>query len=370
MTIKIAFFLPSLRGGGAERIFASLANSLVNQGYLVDFVLSSADGVFLSKLDSKIKYFDLGHKHVINSFFNLIRYLKAQRPNVLLSGLSNANAAAITAGRIFLPSCKVIITQHLNWPQVLANNPTLKERLVYQLSKYLYPLAARIVAVSNEIAVDIRLMKNVDPEKVLCIYNPVITPELLELSRLPAVHPWLAGKNEPVLLGVGRLFEQKDFATLIRAFFKVRSQIACKLLILGDGPERKILENLVQRLDLSGQVELPGFSSNPYAAMTNADLFVLSSKYEGLPTVLIEALACGTSVVATDCVSGPAEILDGGKYGRLVPVGDEEALAKAIIDSLQNPANKRWLEEKAQLFTIDNATRMYASLIERVIAAN
>lgn len=369
MTVKIAFFLPALVGGGAERVLVTLANGLVNHGYQVNFVLSNATGVYLSALDAKIKQFDLGQKHVATSFLGLGRYLRAQRPAVIISGLSNANTAAIVASRLFLPSCKAIITQHANWSQVLVDNPTRKEKVTYQLSKYLYPLAARIVAVSTGIADEIRQMKNVDPGKILCIYNPVVTPQMLELSRQPAGHPWLARKNEPVLIGVGRLIESKDFDILIRAFHKVQLHIACKLLILGEGPERQKLEKLVRELGLAGKVELPGFFPNPYSWMAHADLFVLSSRSEGLPTVLIEALACGTPVVAADCVSGPAEILEGGKYGSLVPVGNVDALAQAILDGLRNPPRRELLEKRAQLYTVENATQAYANLIEQLTKA-
>jgi len=369
MTVKIAFFLPALDGGGAERVFVTLANSLVNHGYQVDFVLASTRGAFLSALDPKIKRFDLGKKNVISSFFGLGRYLRAQRPAVIISALSNANAAAIAANRLFFPSCKTIITQHLNWSQVLTNNPTRKERVVYQLSKYLYPLATRIVAVSTGIADEIRRMKNVDPQKTLCIYNPVVTPEMLELSQQPPTHPWLSQKSELVLLGVGRLVEQKDFETLIRGFYQVQMQIACKLIILGEGPERQKLENLISALGLTEKISLPGFLPNPYACMSHANLFVLSSRFEGLPTVMIEALACGTPVVATDCVSGPAEILEGGTYGPLVPIGDIQALAQGILNCLRNPPHPEMLKKRAQLYSVENATQAYANLIEQLINA-
>jgi glycosyltransferase involved in cell wall biosynthesis len=248
----------------------------------------------------------------------------------------------------------------------LANNPTRKERVVYQLSRILYPLATRIVAVSNAIADEIKQMKNIDPEKILCIYNPVVTPEMLELSKQPPGHPWFEQKNEPILIGVGRLVALKDFETLIRAFHKAQSRMSCKLIILGEGPERQKLENLIVELDMKEKIDLPGFSTNPYTFMANADLFVLSSRFEGLPTALIEALACGTPVVSTDCISGPAEILDGGKYGTLVPVGDVDAMGQAILDCLQNPPQPDLLRKRAQIFSVENASHAYTKLIEQL----
>jgi glycosyltransferase involved in cell wall biosynthesis len=366
MTTKIAFFLPALDGGGAERVFVTLANSLVKHGYLVDFVLASAQGAYLASLDPQIKVVNLGQKHVISSFLGLGRYLHNHHPAVIFSGLSNANAAVLGARALFTRSGKVIITQHVNWSQVLANNPTRKERIVYQISKYLYPLAARIVAVSNGIANEIKQMKYIDPGKIICIYNPVVTPEMLKLAQQLPDHPWLIQKNERVVIGVGRLVEQKDFETLIRAFHKAQSFVACKLIILGEGPERQKLENLVRELDLTGKIDLPGFSANPYACMARADLFVLSSRFEGLPTVLIEAMACGTPVIATNCISGPEEILEGGKYGTLVPVRDIEALGQAIVTALQNPQPRDLLKKRAQLYSVENATLAYTDLIEQL----
>jgi glycosyltransferase involved in cell wall biosynthesis len=368
MTIKVALFLPALDDGGAQRVFVILANSLANNGYPVDFVLSSATGPHLSMLDSKIRVFDLGQKHAAASFFGLGRYLRTQKPAILFSGLSNANAMAILAGNIFLRSCKIVITQHINWSQVMLNKPTRKERVVYHLSKFIYPLATRIIAVSSGIAEEIYRMENVDRKKIDCIRNPVVTLQMIELSKQQPIHPWFTQKSNPILLGVGRLTEQKDFETLIRAFHKVQLETECRLLILGDGPERSKLEVLVRELDLTQKVDLPGFLQNPYSYMAHADLFILSSRFEGLPTVLIEALACGTPVVATDCISGPAEILENGRYGHLVPVGNVDALSKAIIASIHKPKNKEILQKRAQLYSVENATKAYMELIAQVIA--
>ena len=368
MPTKVAFFLPNLGGGGAQKVLVTLANSLAENNYSVDFVLSSCKGPYLSSLNSTIDVHDLGHQHVAASFFDLARYLRDHKPAVLISGISNANAAALLASSLFLRSCKVIITQHTNWSQILLDNPSQKERVVYHLSKYLYPLAARIVAVSSGIADEVRQMENVPSKTVLCIHNPVVTSELIELATQLPAHHWLAQKDTPVVLAVGRLAKEKDFETLIRAFHQVQMQVECKLVILGEGPERPTLESLVRELKIDDRVDLPGFIQNPYAYMAQADLFVLSSRFEGLPTVLIEALACGTEVVATDCISGPAEILENGRYGRLIPVGDVGALSKAIVDSLAKPLRKAVLQERAELYSVANATAAYARLIEQVIA--
>ena len=368
MSLRIAFFLPALDDGGVQKVFVTLANHL-SQTVSVDFVLANATGPHLANLHPRVNVVDLGQAHAAAAFFGLGRYLRQQRPAALLSGMSNANLTAILAGTFFSRSCKVILTQHVNWSQVLANQPTRKEWLVYQLSKIVYPLAARIVAVSSGIAAEIQGMRNVRPERVRRIQNPVVTPEMRELARQPATHPWLRAKNGPILLGIGRLVPQKDFATLIRAFQRVQAATGARLIIFGEGPERSQLEALIRKLDLVESVDLPGFQSNPYACLARADLFVLSSRFEGLPTVLIEALACGTPVVATDCPTGPAEILENGEYGNLVPVGEVESLAKAILEQLNHPVSREKLQQRAQLYSVETVSQAYLELIAQAVAS-
>ena len=368
MKSKIALFLPTLVGGGAEKVSVTLANSLVNLGYPVDFVLSNAVGAHLSTLDPKISLFDLKQKRILTSFLGLIKYLREQQPAILISGLSNANTAALLATTLTHLTCKVLILHHNSWSQVLKNNPPPMEYFLFFLSKILYPRAAKIIAVSNEIADELARMKTIKPIHVEYIYNPVVTPELIESSRQKPNHPWLIEKTEPVLIGIGRLVQEKDFENLIRAFHKVQQQVACKLLILGEGPDRPKLEALIKQLGLSERIELPGFVKNPYAFLAYSDLFILSSRSEGLPTVLIEAMACGTPVVSTNCISGPAEILENGKYGALVPVGNVDMLANAMIESLRNPQSEQTLKDRAQLFSVEIATQAYINIFNQVLS--
>ena len=196
------------------------------------------------------------------------------------------------------------------------------------------------------------------------IYNPVVTPELYQKITEFSEHPWFAPNSPPVILGVGRLEMQKDFATLIRAFAKVQSQRPARLMILGEGISRPQLEALVRELGVAENVTLPGFVANPYAYMARSAVFVLSSLFEGLPTVLIEAMAAGTSVVSTDCKSGPAEILERGLYGKLVPVGDIEAMAKAIISTLDRPVDAVLLQQKAAEFSLKKSVAQYLEVLQ------
>jgi glycosyltransferase involved in cell wall biosynthesis len=195
------------------------------------------------------------------------------------------------------------------------------------------------------------------------IYNPVVTPKLFEQAKEQIDHEWFIEGSPPFILGVGRFSTQKDFPTLIRAFSIVQKQMPARLMILGEGEDRPQIEALVRDLGLTSEVALPGFVSNPYAFMSRAAVFVLSSVYEGLPTVLIEAMAVGTPVVSTDCPSGPREILEFGKYGKLVPIGDSEAIANAIVTTLKHPIDVEALRQQAQKFSLENTVNGYLELI-------
>jgi glycosyltransferase involved in cell wall biosynthesis len=205
----------------------------------------------------------------------------------------------------------------------------------------------------------------IEPERVHVVYNPVVTDDIFDLARESVAHPWLAAKELPVILGVGRLEAQKDFTTLIHAFAIVRRERPCRLLILGEGNERPLLEATVHEVGLSTDVQLLGFVENPYAVMARSDVFVLSSRWEGFGNVLVEAMATGCSLVATDCPSGPREILQDGRLGPLVPPGDPAAMAAAILHSLQNPVDREALVTAARAFTAAACADGYLDVIDR-----
>jgi glycosyltransferase involved in cell wall biosynthesis len=237
---------------------------------------------------------------------------------------------------------------------------------VLKMMRRLYPKADRIVAVSQGVANDLISLLNLPHEKVTVIYNPIVTPELFEQAKQPVSCSWFEQNRLPVILAVGRLTKAKDYPTLFRAFSLVRQIRPAKLLILGEGEERANLERLAIELGIQNDVSMPGFVDNPFAFMAKASVFVLSSAWEGLPTVLIEALACGCPVVATDCRSGPREILDNGRYGHLVPVGDHEALAKAILETLDNPdfpADRQTRLQRTMEFSVDAAVDKYLKVL-------
>jgi glycosyltransferase involved in cell wall biosynthesis len=360
----IAFFLPSLRGGGAERVIVNLADGLTQRGFPVDIVLAAAEGTYLDQLPAGVRVVDLHASRVLQSLGALTRYLRRERPRVLIPSMSHANVVALWAARLAGRRTPVIVTVHNTLSQTTHQHGALAGRLWPTMLRRFYPWASAVVAVSRGAASDLIQTSGLPRERVQVVYNPVITPATLALGREAPGHPWFAPGEPPVILGVGRLTAQKDFFTLIRAFAQVRRRHTARLIILGEGEDRPALSALAEELEVSADVALPGFRDNALAFMAGAAVFVLSSAWEGLPTVLIEALAVGTRVVSTDCPSGPREILQEGRLGALVPVGDATALAGAIIDSLEHPAGAVPLEALAP-FTRDAAVDHYIRLIEK-----
>jgi glycosyltransferase involved in cell wall biosynthesis len=238
--------------------------------------------------------------------------------------------------------------------KALEHSNPLRKLAYYLPMRWLYPQADAILAVSQGVADDTARITGVAPEWITVIHNPVITPELSAQAAMPVEHPFFAPRTRPVLLAAGRFTRQKDFPTLLRAFAKARAEKPCRLLILGDGhrQEREALEDLAMDLGVSDDLSMPGFIANPYAYIAKSDLFVLSSIWEGSPTVLTEALALGVPVVATDCPSGPREITQDGLHGRLVPMGDPDALAAAIVSALGETRDPEQLRSAVADYTV------------------
>jgi glycosyltransferase involved in cell wall biosynthesis len=244
----------------------------------------------------------------------------------------------------------------------------LFDLLLSGLSRLIYRQATAVVAVSDGVADEVVRLSGLDRRDITTIFEPVVDESLGRKAREELNHPWLAPGEPPVLLGVGHLRLQKDFPTLIRAFALARAKREMRLVLLGEGGQRAELQKMVEELGVQVDVCLFGYTENPFAWMARASMFVLSSAWEGLPAVLIEALACGCPVVSTDCPSGPREILDGGKYGRLVPCFDPEALAGAILETLDALPDRESLRQRAMNFGVDASIDAYIRTFEAAIA--
>lgn len=342
----ILVFLPSLSGGGAERVMVTLANGFFRNGHPVDLVLAKEDGPYVNEVASGVRIIDLKASRVMTALTGLVRHIRATRPSVVFSTQSHANLVAVWASRLALVPIRVVIREANTASKSATNSLTLRGRFLPFLMRRFYPWADVVVAPSQGVLDDLRRNFDLPAEKVRLLYNPSISDELLVRAEAPLIHPWFESGQPPVLLGVGRLTRQKDFSTLIRAFARVRQQKKMRLMILGEGEERGALETLSRELGVADQVSLPGFVANPFNYMRRAALFVLSSAWEGLPNVLIQAMACGVPVIAADCPSGPAEILQNGEFGTLVPVGDVAALVSAIDAALEQEQKTEGLREK------------------------
>lgn len=359
--LKLAFFLPNLNGAGAERVLLNLAHGIALRDYDVDIVASSAQGKFLSRISPHINIVDLGVQRVRASILPLSSYLRKNQPDVMMAAL-HANFAAILAKRLAAGKTKIVVTQHAHISTFSGNARNWRERVEPQFARYLFPQADHIIAVSQGVADDLSYSSKIERNQIDVIYNPVIMPSMEKMKHANIQHPWFDEGQPPVILGIGRLMPQKNFVDLIEAFAAVRKKRPVRLMILGEGAERPMLEQHIQELGVEADVSLPGFVDNPYAYMTHADLFVLSSIFEGLPTVLVEALYCGLPIVATDCPSGPDEILDGGRYGHLTPTKDPQALAdnieRALSGDIPSPTIESW-----QPYEMNRVVDQYLSVL-------
>jgi glycosyltransferase involved in cell wall biosynthesis len=334
---KISLFLPSLDGGGAERVFVQLANEFAARGFRVDFTLASARGPYLQALSAGVRVIDLNASGVLRALPKLVGYLKSERPDVLMSALDHANVVAILSHFLSGNRTRCVVSVRAVPSAAYGDERTLANWVTLRLMKAAYRFADGVIANANAVASD--LAGFVPKNKLNTIYNPVDLAGIERRGSVSVDHPWCEAGAVPIVLSVGTLTLRKDFFTLVRAFSMVRSRRDCRLVILGEGPDREALEALIGELDLRRDVLLPGFADNPFAWMRHARVFVSSSRHEGCPNALMEALACGVPVVSTDCIGGSSEVLEGGKWGRLVPVGNPDAMAAAILATLESPAH-------------------------------
>lgn len=354
----IAIYIPSLEGGGAERVMAILASGFSRRGYRVDLVLASASGPYLKSLPSAVRVINLDAGSVVGSALPLIAYIRKNQPRAVLSALSHANIAAAFALVASGSSARLVVSERLSLAAARRHFRSTKDRIIRAAMGIAYRRAAKVVVVAEAMIAEFETMVGVPREKLSCIYNPVVSSEMLAQANSENSHPWFADDQEiPVILGCGRLTSQKDFPTLIEAFRIVRSQRRARLVILGEGEDRAELEAIIASHGLGDDVQLPGFAANPFSFMRRSSVFVLSSIYEGMPGALIQAMACGAPVVSTDCPTGPSEILEGGKWGPLVPMGDPASMAEAIMSVLDAPPKD--VKRRADAFGDEQAIQRY-----------
>jgi glycosyltransferase involved in cell wall biosynthesis len=362
---RIAIFAPSLSGGGAERVVLTLVNAWTVRGFVVDLVLASATGPYLKDVSRAVRVIDLKKRRLREAILPLAAYLRRVRPQAMLSVMTHANIVALLARKLARVPTRIVVSERVMLSESHARHPSLAAFLLRILVRQLYSSADAICTVARAASEDLARLAGLPVGRVHTIYNPFDLNKIEALARDPVPHPWLEAGQPPVILALGRLTEQKDFSTLIRAFAVLRETRQVRLLILGEGELREILESQLRELGLSlGDVQLPGYMRNPFAWLSRCALFVLSSRYEGLPGALIEAMACGASVVSTECPSGPEEILEGGRWGTLVPVGEVQAMAHAMNSALDTPKHQSPdVRLRAADFELERAVDAYLRLL-------
>lgn len=404
---RIAIYIRSVKTArGAEQVAALLAKGFADRAYVVDFLVEEAQGWLIDELESYSENINIvrigneGLKRRLEPIFSvyyalkvlltfpvdrvvrgctirlasnalrkkfplnsLISYVKSEKPMAVISLLNRPNIALLMARRLNKLETRLVVSVHNTISVSVDRSNSNWKRSVPVLMNCLFHFADRVVAVSQGVADDLVNEISLPSSQIEVVYNPVVRPELHSLAAQPVQHPWLEAKSCPVIVAASKLKPQKDLPMLFRAFRLVRQRRAIRLLLLGEGPVRDSLLHLAKELGIETDIDLLGFVKNPFAFFSRCDLFVMSSAWEGLPTALIEALACGCPVVSTDCPSGPAEILDGGRFGRLVPIGDHKAMASAIEETLDSPPPREALLQRAANFSVKDSVDHYEAII-------
>lgn len=344
---------------GVDRIINNLVPALAAHGHPVDLLQVDGHGPYLKHVPANVSVIRLETSHAYSSLWPLVKYLRSKRPAAILSDKDRVNRVALLAAKIAGVPLRVAVRTGTTVTRDLQARGTVNRLMHFVSMRYLYRWADAIIVPSHGAAVDLAGFAGVSLQRIRVLPSPVVRADLLRLAAEPVDHPWFADAGPPVVLGVGELCLRKDFATLLRAFAKVQRQSPCRLLILGEGRQRQALLELARELEIDQSVALPGFIVNPFAYMAKAALFVLASTCEGSPVALMEALGVGVPVVATDCPSGPREVLANGRYGRLAPVGDADALADAMLATLAEPPDRTFLQEAARAYTVQASAEKY-----------
>lgn len=356
--------LMSLSGeGGVERMVMNLIGEFARKGLVVDFLTIRDASAHAQRIPPGVRHLPLQARHTLTAIPELVRYLRHERPDAFLVAKDRAGRAASLARWWARSQVPLMVRLGTNLSAALERRSRLARWWRLFPMRFLYARVDGVIAVSEGVAEDACKTTGLSRARVHVVRNPVITPALREQAAEACPHEWLADSRVPAIVGVGRLTRQKDFPTLVRAFARLREERKCRLIILGDGQLRKQLVVLAQELGVADDVLLAGFQPNPYAWVSRARLFVLSSAWEGSPNALTEALALGVPVVSTDCPSGPREILCDGAFGELVRIGDWQTMAAAMARTLDAPLGADELRGAAAEYEVGVSATRYLGLL-------
>ena len=365
----VAIYMHDLSGGGVERQSLALATELQLLGFDITLVLHQMRGELREQLSPHLRTVDLESNRTIRDIPRLAAFLSREKPDILLANVDHNNVAALLAKAMAASRTNVVICQHNPISTDFYHGLSWTYRGIPSAYRLASPLIARAIGVSRGISRELESIAHLPAHKVVTINNPVIGPDFAYRSGASVTHPWLEERAAPVFVCAGRLVPQKDHQTLLRALALHRQRIPSRLLLLGTGPLRESLETLAEELGVTDAIQFLGFQDNPLPWFRRADAFVLSSRSEGFGNVLVESMWCGTPVIATDCPHGPAEILDGGRYGVLVPANDPAALAAAMdgASTIRARFPPTLLKARAAEYTNSGCAERYAQLFRSII---
>lgn len=359
MRKKLFIVRPTMGYGGADKITLTLLQHLDQKEFELHLILMKAEGEFIKDIPTYVNVIDCKSKNLWFFILPLYKILKKENPDIVFS----------TSGGTNMPlSLCSLIHKGRAYRSILSERSIITKTTMIWVKRILYPFADEYTAVSEGVKSNMAELLKIQHDKIRVVNNPIITSDLLNKSKEECNHLWFSEKRKiPVMLHVGRFVPQKDHDTLIKAFHELRKEIKVRLFLLGEGPLKQDIKNLVKKLDLSEDVIFAGFDKNPFKYMTNCDLFVLSSKQEGMPGVLIQAMACGAACISTDCKSGPNEIIKTDENGILVPVGNTHDMTIAMKSLLIKPDLRRKIGERGKLsvskFNVDTALKSYKTVI-------
>ncbi|MFN5745962.1 MAG: glycosyltransferase [Methylococcaceae bacterium] len=363
MATDLAIFLATSGHSGVDRLARNLVPALAQRGYNIDLLKVRNHGPHLDTIPDGVRVIELGTRHVYPSLFKVAHYLRQAKPASLFCDKDRVNHTALLARAMAGVSTYLTLSMGTTVSIDLAHRGIL-HRIKTRLSMgLLYSLADNVIVTSEGVAEDMAHYTGLKRSLINVVPCPIVPAWVFDADFETPDHPWFSDGGPPIIMGLGELGSRKDFATLIRAFARIRPEFPCRLMILGRGRDRERLVAIAHELGVADALALPGFVDAPYAYLAQASLFAFTSLWEGLGFALIEALAVGVPSVSTDCPSGPREILADGKYGPLVPVGDHEALAAAMLATLRNPLPKSTLQAAARPYEIENATSAYVAAL-------
>lgn len=361
--MKLTFFIQDFQGGGAQHMFINTANEFARRGHQVDILLVNDSGPHKDRVDDAVNIVSLGRNRSLSALGAMARYIRREKPDILLSAMTHSNIVAIIARLLsFSNSTRLIVTERTFLSEHIQKTSSRRDKCFSWATKVFYRFADKVIGISKGVAEDIRILAKLKKDKVDFIYNPVVTEQMRSDLEKDIDIQLKGNPDQKLIITSGRLSFEKDQQTLLEAFAIVRKTTDAKLVFLGDGPLQQRLETQANELGMAGHVQFVGFVQNSLAYMKQADLFVMTSLLEGFCNTIVEALYCGLPVVSTDCPSGPREILKDGEFGILTPVGDAAALAQAMIATLESPLEPNKQKERALCFTVEKICDEYETL--------